>query len=35
MTWVPDGAKLDWKWDKGRLVVIIPKLGIHGVLIVQ
>ena len=34
MTWVPDGGRLDWSWADGRLKVAVPKLEIHGVVVV-
>lgn len=35
VTWVPDGGTLDWSWTDGRLTVTVPKLKIHGVLIID
>ena len=34
VTWAPDGGRLDWSWAQGRLKVTIPKIRIHGVLVV-
>jgi len=34
VTWAPDGGDLDWSWSDGRLTVAIPRLAIHGVVIV-
>ena len=33
--WVPDGGTLDWSWEDGRLSVIVPKLRIHGVVVID
>ena len=33
--WVPDGDKLKWAWRDGMLHVTIPRLHIHGVLVVE
>ena len=35
VTWVPDGGRLDWSWNDGRLTVTIPRLHIHGVLVIE
>jgi len=35
VTWIPDGGALDWKWKDGRLAVTVPRLKIHGVLVVD
>jgi hypothetical protein len=34
VTWVPDGGRLEWRWNDGRLTVAVSELGIHGVLVV-
>lgn len=34
VTWVPEGGRLDWSWSDGRLKVTVPRLAIHGVVIV-
>jgi len=34
VTWVPDGGELAWSWSDGRLSVIVPKLKIHGVVVI-
>jgi hypothetical protein len=35
VTWVPDGGTLDWRWSDGRLTVTVPKLKIHGVVVIN
>ncbi len=35
VTWVPDGGRLAWSWNDGRLIVTIPRLDIHGVVVVD
>ena len=35
VTWVPDGGRLDWSWRDGRLTVAVPRLAVHGVLVVE
>ena len=35
VTWVPDGGALDWSWSGGRLTVTVPKLKIHGVVVIE
>ncbi len=35
VTWVPDGGRLDWSWSDGFLKVTVPKLKIHGVLVIE
>jgi hypothetical protein len=35
VTWVPDGGRLPWSWRDGVLAVTIPRLHIHGVLVVD
>ena len=35
VTWVPDGGRLDWSWSGGLLRVAIPRLAIHGILVVE
>jgi len=33
--WIPDGGRLHWAWAAGQLTVTIPKLAIHGVIVVE
>ena len=33
--WVPGEPKLEWSWAQGTLTVNIPRLEIHGVLVVE
>jgi len=33
--WVPEGQKIKWKWSAGVLTATIPKMDIHGVLVVN
>ena len=33
--WVPEGGHLDWSWHDDTLTVTIPRLDIHGVLVVD
>ena len=35
VSWVPDGGKLKWSWEKGVLSVTVPKLHVHGVIVVE
>ncbi|MGA2532563.1 MAG: beta-galactosidase trimerization domain-containing protein [Candidatus Aminicenantales bacterium] len=35
VTWVPDGGPLDWSWSGGRLTVTVPRLHIHGVVVMD
>jgi hypothetical protein len=35
VSWVPDGGRLDWTWSDGLLRVTIPRLEIHGVVVVE
>ncbi len=35
VTWVPDGGALDWSWSEGCLTVTIPKLRIHGIVVIE
>jgi hypothetical protein len=35
VTWVPDGGRLNWSWADGRLKVTVPKLRIHGALVID
>lgn len=35
VTWVPDGGALDWSWSGGCLTVTVPKLKIHGVVVID
>jgi hypothetical protein len=35
VAWVPDGGQLDWSWSDGRLSVTVPKLKIHGVVVIE
>jgi len=32
---VPDGGPVDWSWKDGRLTVTVPRLHIHGVLVIE
>jgi hypothetical protein len=34
VTWVPDGGPLNWSWSDGVLRVTVPRLEIHGVVVV-
>jgi hypothetical protein len=34
VTWAPGGGRLDWSWSDGRLVVKVPRLEIHGAVII-
>jgi hypothetical protein len=33
--WVPDGGRVKWSWSKGMLSVTIPRLELHGVIVVE
>ena len=33
--WVPGGGRVPWQWSKGLLTARVPKLDIHGVLVVE
>ena len=35
VAWVPEGGRLDWKWRAGRLEVTVPRLKVHGVLVID
>lgn len=35
VTWVPDGGRLKWSWSEGVLSVTVPRLHIHGVVVVE
>jgi hypothetical protein len=35
VTWVPDGGVLDWNWSGSRLSVTIPKVHIHGIVVMD
>jgi hypothetical protein len=35
VTWVPDGGRLDWSWSNGLLKVTVPKLKIHGLVLID
>lgn len=35
ITWHPDGTRLRWKWEKGRAVIEIPSLQVHGIVAVD
>ena len=35
VAWVPDGGKLDWSWKDGWLSVTLPRLQIHGAVVVE
>jgi hypothetical protein len=35
VTWVPDGGRLNWSWSDGLLEVTVPKLKIHGVVLID
>jgi hypothetical protein len=32
---VPDGGRMRWTWNDGRLTVTIPQIYIHSVLVVD
>jgi len=33
--WVPDGGRVRWEWNRGFLTARIPRLDIHGALVVE
>lgn len=35
LTWIPDGGPLDWSWKDGRLAVTVPRLHIHGIVLID
>ena len=35
VAWVPDGGRLDWSWSDGWLKVTVPRLAIHGAIVVD
>ncbi len=35
VTWVPEGGKLKWSWSDGLLEVTVPRLEIHGVIVID
>jgi len=35
VTWIPDGGTLEWSWSNGLLKVNVPKLKIHGVVVID
>jgi len=35
VSWVPDDGKLEWTWSDGLLKVTVPKLEIHGVIVID
>jgi hypothetical protein len=35
VTWVPDGGRLEWSWADGRLKVTVPRLEIHGAVVIE
>lgn len=35
VSWRPDGGRLKWSWAKGKLSVTIPRLDIHGAVVVE
>jgi len=35
VTWVPNHGTLDWSWSNGLLNVTVPKLKIHGVVVID
>ena len=35
VSWVPDGGRLDWSWADDLLKVIVPKLRIHGIIVID
>ena len=35
VTWVPDGGRLNWSWSDGLLEVTVPKLKIHGIVVIE
>jgi hypothetical protein len=35
VSWRPDGGRLKWSWAAGKLTVTIPRLDIHGAIVVE
>ncbi len=35
VTWQPDGKELKWSWDEGVLVTTVPRLHIHGAVVLD
>lgn len=35
VNWVPDGEDIEWSWSDGVITATIPRLHIHGVLVVE
>ena len=35
VAWVPDGGRLDWSWSDGVLKVTVPRLSIHGIVVID
>ncbi len=33
VTWEPDGEALEWAWDDGLLTTVVPRLRIHGAVV--
>jgi hypothetical protein len=33
--WVPDGGRLKWAWENGTLTVTVPRLHVHGVIVIE
>lgn len=34
VTWMPDEAQLEWRWRDNTLHVSVPRLEIHGVVLI-
>jgi hypothetical protein len=34
VSWMPAGGELEWSWSEETLTALIPRLEIHGVLVV-
>lgn len=35
VVWAPDETPLEWSWDQGTLAVTVPRVEIHGVVVVK
>jgi hypothetical protein len=35
VTWAPGAGRLDWSWSDGRLKATVPRLEIHGAVVIQ